>query len=120
MNEKALLSKIKELEDELNRVKKLPYYEAHMADLIQLEYWNKEIQNDPVSINAQEEGDLRAFNKCMEYMKSKYNLMAALEENIKKMFPDEVEKMRQTATSAVDDIRKKVKDELRTGAANKN
>lgn len=106
--------RIKDLESELTRIKKLPYYSAFMADLIQLEHWSQEIQEKPVSISSESEGDLRAFNKCIEYMKSKYSLMANLETIIQKMFPDEAEKMQQQATSAVDEIRQKIKNELPT------
>lgn len=119
----SIQKKIEELENEneslkleLLRIRSLPLYDCLVSDLVQMAFWNTEQQNTPTSITSGSEEDYRAFDKSLQFMKAKPVLLKNIEDNQARMFPEDVKKAKQEATSLVDTVRKKLKNEIQIGA----
>lgn len=104
-----------ELREELRVIKESPYYQSYKSALIQIKYWDVEIGGDPVSIKGKEEEDTRLFDKALKYLLEQPKLYANLEALRQRILPQDLAKIEKEATSTVDEIRKQITDEFRSG-----
>lgn len=81
--------RIKMLEEKLAVYEKSPYYGGYMSTLHQLTKWNNELFTNPISLQAVEDGDMRAFDKAMKFLERKKELYEQLEYLRTKLSPEE-------------------------------
>lgn len=92
---------------------KNPYYDGYLADLTQIMFIDKEIQNHPISIKATSEEDTRLFDKVLKYMTERPKLQSSLESTRQKLLPKEAEQAQQEATSTIDEVRRVIVNEFK-------
>jgi len=121
MIDEALLEKLTKHKDENVRelagwalkIIKTPYYDGYLADLTQMLFIDKEIQDSPISIKSASEEDTRLFDKVLKYMVDRPKIQASLESTRQKLLPKQVEQAQAEATSTIDEVRMAIADEFR-------
>ncbi len=103
---------VRELISEYEKLTESPYYTGYVALLIQIETWNEEIKSTPVKISDRTEEDQRAFEKSHKYFTTIDLLYNKLEYIRGKMTPESLVMAKAEATSTIDEVRNKVKDEM--------
>lgn len=107
-----------ELEEIVENVKDNPRYESFRSALIQIKFWDAELSAQPISIRDSSEEDTRLFEKVLKYQVDRPKLLKALDDDRNLLIPEDIKKAEQESTSLVDDIRKRVKDEIREDTDN--
>jgi hypothetical protein len=108
----------KELVEIAESIEENPRYASFKAALIQIKFWDAEIAANPISIRDNTEEDTRLFDKVLKYQAERQKLLNSLDIDRNLLLPEDVKNVEQESTSLVDDIRKRVKDEIRQSADN--
>ncbi len=108
----------KELIEIVESIEENPRYASFKAALIQIKFWDAEIAANPISIRDNTEEDTRLFDKVLKYQAERQKLLNSLDIDRNLLLPEDVKNVEQESTSLVDDIRKRVKDEIRQSADN--
>ena len=103
---------VKELLRDYMALVESPYYTGYVSLLIQIETWNTEIKDEPVKLANKTEEDQRAFEKSHKYFSTINTLYNQLEYLRAKMSPEQVILAKAEATSTIDEVRSKVKEQL--------
>ncbi len=96
--------RIKELEDRLEHYEKSPFLGGYLAILKQITKWNNEMSNNPISLAAIEDDDIKAFDKAMKFLEKQKLLYETLDFLRSKMTAEEkkdVDKL-ETASHSVE------------------
>ncbi len=109
----SLEQRIADLEKELAEIKANPRYHSFRASLIQIKFWDAEISAQPISIRDSTEEDTRLFDKVLKYQTDRQKILDSLDKDRNILAPEDIEKAEQESTSLVDDIRRRVKNEIR-------
>lgn len=107
-----------ELLEKVRLLEMNPRFESFKASLIQIKFWDAEIATNPISIRDNTEEDTRLFDKILKYQIERQKLLDSLEKDRNALSPPDVERAEQEATSAIDAIRMRVKNEIRSNADN--
>jgi len=101
-----------ELQEKVRLLEENPRFESFKAALVQIKFWDAEIAAQPISIRDSTEEDTRLFDKILKYQMERQRLLDSLEKDRQLLDPKDVASIEKEATSMVDTIRQRVKNEI--------